>query len=288
PDLFDGPFTRFDKWTANCSPWVIFRGYAEDGYEGLFAMHVERNELFLLLDTHSELGGKKASGFEISSTPKLGEDLVLAIGFTDGSSGIYILKFGDGWGKAVFRRASEKADSASPAEAERGAGILQNFSGAGVVDAPPVPAGSAVRTQAEFIEEGSFRLVGAAEAHEEPLAASGKATPYSDAKLIEAGSVFPARQGLFFGYRYKLRAEGGDRCYVEGFDTRIIHPPMRGPNGKEQTESIVPLHVCFEDGKAEDFLTYGLEEDFEMLPGQWMLQVRKDGEVLVSRTFTIL
>jgi hypothetical protein len=107
PDLFDGAFAGFNKWAANCAPWVIFRGYASGGYEGLFAMHMERNELFLLIDTKTDLGGKKVSGFELSAVPKLGEDLVLAVEFTDGTSGVYLLKFGDGWGRAVFRQSTD-------------------------------------------------------------------------------------------------------------------------------------------------------------------------------------
>ncbi|MGA0849570.1 MAG: hypothetical protein ACO3RX_06420, partial [Chthoniobacterales bacterium] len=76
PDLFDGPFTRFDKWAANCTPWVIFIGNA-GSYRGLFAMHMERNELFLLLDNRTELGGKTVRDVELSSRPKLGDNMVM-------------------------------------------------------------------------------------------------------------------------------------------------------------------------------------------------------------------
>jgi hypothetical protein len=48
------------------------------------------------------------------------------------------------------------------------------------------------------------------------------------------------------------------------------------------------MKVCFKDGKAEDFVIYSLEENIEVLPGQWILQVRKDHEVLLSRSFTLL
>ena len=68
--------------------------------------NMERNELFLLIDTNMDLGGKKVTGFEMSCVPKLGEDLVLAIEFADGTSGVYLLKFGDGWGSAVFRQSN--------------------------------------------------------------------------------------------------------------------------------------------------------------------------------------
>jgi len=103
PELFEGSFTRFDKWAANCTPWVLFIAQA-GSYRGLFAMNMERNELFLLLDNRTELGGKLVTNLELSSRPKLGENMVMAIGFADGSSGVYLLKFGDGWGKAIFRR----------------------------------------------------------------------------------------------------------------------------------------------------------------------------------------
>ena len=103
PELFEGNFTSFDKWAANCAPWVIF--IAEAGsYRGLFAMQMERNELFLLLDNRTELGGKMVRDVELSSRPKLGDNMVMAIEFTDGKSGVYLLKFGDGWGKGIFRR----------------------------------------------------------------------------------------------------------------------------------------------------------------------------------------
>jgi hypothetical protein len=68
---------------------------------------------------------------------------------------------------------------------------------------------------------------------------------------------------------------------------RIIHPSMRGTDGKERVESIIPMEVCFKDGKADDFLIYGLEEESEVLPGEWILQVRHNGEVLLSRSYTL-
>ena len=249
PELFDGNFTRFDKWAVNCAPWVIF--IAEAGsYRGLFAMHMERNELFLLLDNRTELGGKTVSNFELGSRPKLGDNMVMAIEFTDGSSGVYLLKFGDGWGKAIFRR---------------GAGMA-----------------------AELVEEGSFRMIGNSTTYTAPDAATGETNKVDEAELIQNAAVFPAIKGLNFGYRYVLRSPGEDRCDVGGFDMFVVHPPMKGPDGKVHTHSTIPMKVCFKDGKAEDFVIYSLEENIEVLPGQWILQVRKDHEVLLSRSFTLL
>jgi hypothetical protein len=288
PELFDGNFTRFDKWAANCAPWVIF--IAEAGsYRGLFAMHMERNELFLLLDNRTVLGGKTVGDVELSSRPKLGDNMVMAIEFTDGSSGVYLLKFGDGWGKGIFRRdaaISEKARAMDTSMAgEEAVSSESDFSDEVTSE---VSAPSAAPLAVELVEEGAFRMVGNSRAYDAPDAATGKTNKVDETELIQSGSVFAANKGLNFGFRYVLHSPGEDRCGVEGFEMFIVHPPIKGPDGQERTTSKVPFKLCFNDGKAEDFLIYSLEEDYEVLPGSWTMQVRKDGEVLLSRAFTLL
>jgi hypothetical protein len=285
PDLFDGTFTRFDKWAANCAPWVLF--IAEAGsYRGLFAMHMDRNELFLLLDNRTELGGKMVSDVELSSSPKLGESIVMAIEFVDQSSGVYLLKFGDGWGKGIFRRGADDASDAAAVQSESALERVEMANNPALGNI--VSQGNTITAaEAAMLEEGAFRMIGEAQTYKAPLAATGKANEHTEAELIETGSQFPARLGLNFGFRYTLTSPGENRCGVDGFDMRIIHPPMRGPDGKERAESIIPMEACFKDGKADDFLIYGLEEESEVLPGEWILQVRHNGEVLLSRSYTL-
>lgn len=289
PELFDGTFTGFDKWASNCTPWVLFIAQA-GSYRGLFAMHMERNELFLLLDTQTELGGKIVADLELSSRPKLDENIVMAITFADGSSGIYLLKFGDGWGKAIFRRDMAKAGDAAAVEtsaADDAVPLEEETSVADGSAVSPMPSVAATPT-IELLEEGSFRMIGDSHAHAAPEAATGKTNVVDEAELLQSGSVFSASKGLNFGYRYNLHSPGDNRCSVGGFDMFIVHPPIKGPDGQWRTTSTIPMKVCFNDGKAEDFLIYGLEEDYEVLPGSWTLQVRKDGQVLISRSFTLL
>ena len=70
-----------------------------------------------------ELGGKMVRDVELSSRPKLGDNMVMAIEFADGSSGVYLLKFGDGWGKGIFRREEvEASDAASESDRRPAAG----------------------------------------------------------------------------------------------------------------------------------------------------------------------
>jgi hypothetical protein len=288
PDLFEGAFTSFSKWAANCAPWVVF--IAEAGsFRGLFAMHMERNELFLLLDNRTELGGRMVNDFELSSRPKLGEDIVLAVQFADESSGVYLLKFGDGWGKAIFRREAAKSESTSKMDVSvAGEEVVSSESDFSDEVPGEVPAPSAALRAAELVEEGSFLMVGNSRAYDAPDAATGKTNKVDEAELLQSGSVFAANKGLNFGFRYVLQSPGEDRCGVEGFEMFIVHPPIKGPDGQERTTSKIPFKLCFNDGKADDFLIYSLEEDYEVLPGSWTMQVRKDGEVLLSRSYTLL
>ena len=101
PELFDGPFSGFGDCVVAFGPWVIFSGSAKD-YEGLFAMNMETSRLFLLLDNRVSLGKRQVEDFQISKSPRAGEDLAVTVTFTDGGSGIYLFRFSDSAGNMLF------------------------------------------------------------------------------------------------------------------------------------------------------------------------------------------
>lgn len=299
PGLFDGAFTGFSKWAANCAPWVLFIAQAGP-YRGLFAMHMQRNELFLLLDNRTRLGGKMVADFELSSRPKLGEDLVMAIGFADETSGVYLLKFGDGWGQAIFRREGgtgtsaaslRETETAVPGDAlASGVSNGERTSGAGLISA-------------EILEEGSFRVedkccfyVNLPKLKQASLnqGVSFLLPPDSScaregkAELVEPGLVLPAGSDLGFGFRCALFAEGVEGCSVDGYDIFVEHPAVPGADGRMQTSTTVPMKPCFNNGRAEDFVIYLPDDKQRTIPGRWNVRIRKDGEVLLSRSFTLL
>ena len=297
PGLFDGSFTGFDKWAANCAPWVIFIGNA-GSYRGLFAMHMERNELFLLLDNRTELGGKVVHDVELSSRPKLGENMVMAIEFSDGSSGVYMLKFGDGWGKGIFRREAAAASSAA-------ADPPADLAGEPVSDRACRGEFSDRRgiISAEILAEGSFRVedkccfyVNLPKLKQASLnqGVSFLLPPDSScaregkAELVEPGLVLPAGSDLGLGFRCALFAEGEEGCSVDGYDIFVEHPAVPGADGRMQTSTTIPLRPCFNNGRAEDFVIYLPDNEEGTVPGRWNVQLRKDGEALLSRSFTLL
>ena len=101
PELFEGAFTGFGARTVGFGPWVIFRGSA-NAYEGLFAMNLETNKLYLLLDNLAVLGNRHVEEFQISESPRSGADFAVTVNFADGGSGIYIFRFSDDEGNLLF------------------------------------------------------------------------------------------------------------------------------------------------------------------------------------------
>ena len=101
PDLFEGAFTAFGDRIVAFGPWVVFSGSAKD-FEGLFAMNMETGRLFLLIDNRSVLGDRKVEAFQMSKSPRSGEDLAVTVTFADGRSGIYLFRFGDSAGNLLF------------------------------------------------------------------------------------------------------------------------------------------------------------------------------------------
>jgi len=101
PELFDGAFTSFGDCVVAFDSWVVFSGMAKD-YEGLFAMNMETSRLFLLLDNRTFLGARQIEDFQISKSPRAGEDVAVTVTFADGGSGIYLFRFSDGAGQPLF------------------------------------------------------------------------------------------------------------------------------------------------------------------------------------------
>lgn len=107
PDLFEGTFTRFNKWVSNCDPWIVFVGEA-DKYLGLFVLNRESQVLYLLADSRVNFDGKTITGAEVSNCAKIGDRVALMLEFDNGTSGVYIATFGKGLSLKKSAAAAER------------------------------------------------------------------------------------------------------------------------------------------------------------------------------------
>jgi len=68
----------------------------------------------------------------------------------------------------------------------------------------------------------------------------------------------------------------------------ISYPEMRLPDGQARIGS---RWVCSllsdEQGKAQSFICYAFEQEYEIQPGQWIMGLAIGGEVLLEQRFTV-
>ena len=141
------------------------------------------------------------------------------------------------------------------------------------------------RVNAEITQFGLFEPLGDQNLREVETTAAGRVSTHDSSRHIETTTTFKARRGLVFGFRYLVKGlPDGEH---EGFAIRAVHPPMTGPSGRTATLSEAPISLFSEGGEAGDELFYSLSKDYEVLPGQWRLEVLYRGQVILTKAFLL-
>lgn len=101
-------------------------------------------------------------------------------------------------------------------------------------------------------------------------------------------SRIPARIGISFGCFCEvsgLKKKFGDNAEVE---TVWTYPVMLKPDGSiSRGFSFPDLSTANLDGKGRGWSGYRFEKDFELVPGEWRLELRYQGRTLATQVFTV-
>jgi hypothetical protein len=139
--------------------------------------------------------------------------------------------------------------------------------------------------KAEIVEVGVYEVVGAATQRPAPGTAAGTASEHEDLRLIQVGTQVKAIRGTTFGFRYRL-SDVPDGS-IPGLQLRALHPSMRGPGGRVSSSSTASTEVFASGGEARGDVAYTLSEPFEVLRGDWELQLLYSGRVILSQPFKL-
>ncbi len=139
--------------------------------------------------------------------------------------------------------------------------------------------------RAEITEFGVYEALGNEVKLPAPRTALGVMSIHDGFKLLFSETTLEAAKGATFGFRYKLY--GAPDGLVERLESRAVHPPILGGSGPSATESIVETYVFSEFGEAEGIVIYSLDLPSEIRPGEWRLELLRDGQVLISQTFIL-
>jgi hypothetical protein len=104
-----------------------------------------------------------------------------------------------------------------------------------------------------------------------------------NAVVVEPASRIPAQRGVGFGAVYELMVP----AELEGapIEVRWDFPPMRDPESGALTASYGFQTEAFDEETVN--VTYVFEEAWELVPGEWVLQILHQNQVVARKAFQV-
>lgn len=130
---------------------------------------------------------------------------------------------------------------------------------------------------------GLFRERGKGWVQDDPSAATGKIIRGATLEFVEEADRIPLRKGVQFGYRYWLKFPA-DQDQVS-FRRVLMHPQMSLPDGSKVTRSERKISKRTTHGIVTSIDAYALNEDYELVAGEWVFQLWYDGKMLAEHAF---
>lgn len=138
--------------------------------------------------------------------------------------------------------------------------------------------------KAHIIEHGYYKFTGESKRIANAPTTSGYVAR-GKAELVEKTKRIPLKKGRLFGFRFRI--DGMQKSVgVIPLELVVVHPEMKKPDGKKSTGYRYFMDLKLKDGMVEDKTGYRINEDFEMVEGDWQFEFRFMNKTLLKQTFT--
>ncbi len=138
--------------------------------------------------------------------------------------------------------------------------------------------------QAKIIERGYYNFTNETERLVSPLISSGY-VKRGEAELVKDTQRIPLKIGRLFGFRFHI--SGIDKNLdVIPLELVVVHPEMKKPDGTTSSGYRYNIHLNLNNGMVEDKAGYSINEDFEMVEGDWQFEFLFMNKTLLKQTFT--
>lgn len=137
-----------------------------------------------------------------------------------------------------------------------------------------------------ILEYGVFRTSPEPERQDAPDTARGSVgvvSALADPTLLELTNQIPAALGTVFGIRTSAR--GGRRGRSAAVRIRVVHPPMVNP-ADGSTREVDEWDATVQVGYPR-YNGWRFEEQHELVPGTWRIQVLMGGNVVAEQAFEV-
>ena len=136
----------------------------------------------------------------------------------------------------------------------------------------------------DVVGKGIYRVETGA-VTKDPSAPTGEIKLPDSYTIVEPTDTIPARVGTEFGIAYRIvGAPEGAEVKLQFVNTYpspgIVDPADKKPILSDKFERTKKVGV--------NYLGYGFENDWELVPGTWTMEIWYDGHKLVDESFTVV
>ena len=135
----------------------------------------------------------------------------------------------------------------------------------------------------ELLEFGIFKKISSLDDLHDSGTISGIRHAVAKAKLIEETTSIPARIGTSFGFRVKYPGQATGaivRCTA-----KCLHPRLTDPSTGRSSE-VEQWDISSLSG-SEEYIGYTLDHAWELIPGEWKIQLWLGPKLMIEKTFTV-
>ena len=135
----------------------------------------------------------------------------------------------------------------------------------------------------QLLEFGTFKKLSSHDDVRAPGAIAGARHAVSKVALLECTTNIAARVGTSFGFR--LMMLGKPSGVVAPCTAKCIHPRLTDPSSGHSSE----VEQWDTSGLAgeEGYIGYTFDNNWELVPGPWTIQVFMDSKLVIEKTFNV-
>ena len=145
-------------------------------------------------------------------------------------------------------------------------------------------AGKTAEPSGRILRAGVFSKVSGGEVIESSRSSTGKVLSKLVMTFIRETERIPIKKDTILGYQYRLSnlPETG----TVNLRRVLKHPEFQLPDGRVSSGSDFTLTKKVERSEVFAYDVYALNEDYEMVPGDWTFQIWYNGTMLLEQKFT--
>lgn len=155
-------------------------------------------------------------------------------------------------------------------------------------------AGAAPEKNASYLDKpikaavnqrGLYKLLRSGGIIDDPTTSTGKAVSKPVIQLVKSTERIPLIKGAQMYLQYRIWYLPDQPAYI---DLRRVlkHPAMTLPDGSVATGSDYTLKGRVSVNQAIGYTGYGLDEDYELVEGEWVFEIWYQNKKLVEQKFT--